>query len=165
MLTTDTWQLGWRPTDINIANYTCVLTSSSISLSLLLTTHTRFYYPGTPGNEIGESDPVFMAKHKEDLKRDKGKWIDHSVWHGKAHTWEKIRWLIGEWKRISGGRPFVLKGIQCAADAKTALEFGCDGIVVTNHAGRQVDGAVGSLEVLPEIVEAVGDSAYRPSVR
>ncbi|RDX53903.1 L-lactate dehydrogenase [Lentinus brumalis] len=138
MLTTDTWQLGWRPTDINIANYT-------------------FYYPGTPGNEIGESDPVFMAKHKEDLKRDKGKWIDHSVWHGKAHTWEKIRWLIGEWKRISGGRPFVLKGIQCAADAKTALEFGCDGIVVTNHAGRQVDGGVGSLEVLPEIVEAVGD--------
>ncbi|KAI0720311.1 L-lactate dehydrogenase [Cerioporus squamosus] len=138
MLTTDTWQLGWRPTDINIANYT-------------------FYYPGTPGNELGESDPVFMAKHKADLARDKGKWIDSSVWHGKAHTWDKIRWLIGEWKKISGGRPFVIKGIQCAADAKTALEVGCDGIVVTNHAGRQVDGAVGSLEVLPEIVDAVGD--------
>lgn len=62
-----------------------------------------------------------------------------------------------QWKKISGGRPFVVKGIQCAADAKKALEIGCDGIVVTNHAGRQVDGAVGSLEVLPEIVEAVGD--------
>ncbi|KAL6309408.1 L-lactate dehydrogenase [Sparassis latifolia] len=138
MLTTDTWQLGWRPTDINIANYT-------------------FYYPGTVGNEMGTSDPVFMRKHAEDLERDSGKWIDHSVWHGKAHGWDKVRWLIGEWNRISGGRPFVLKGIQNAADAQRALDVGCAGIVVTNHAGRQVDGAVGSLEVLPEIVEAVGD--------
>lgn len=138
MLTTDTWQLGWRPTDINLANYT-------------------FYYPNTPGNEIGLSDPVFMRKHGEDLGRDSGKWIDYSVWHGKAHTWEKVRWLIAQWKRISGGRPFVLKGIQCAADALRALDIGCDGIVVTNHAGRQVDGAVGSLDMLPEIVDAVGD--------
>ena len=52
----------------------------------------------------------------------------------------------------------MIKGIQCIEDAKKALELGCDGIVVTNHAGRQVDGAVGSLEVLPEIVDAVGDS-------
>lgn len=138
MLTTDTWQLGWRPTDINIANYT-------------------FYYQNTPGNEMGTSDPVFMRKHAEDLKRDSGKWIDHSVWHGKAHGWDKIKWLIGEWNKISGGRPFVLKGIQNAADARKALEVGCQGIVVTNHAGRQVDGAVGSLEMLPEIAEAVGD--------
>ena len=104
------------------------------------------------------SDPVFMRKHGEELKKDPGKWIDHSVWHGKAHTWEKVRWLAGEWKRISGGWPFVIKGIQCVADAQKALEVGCEGIVVTNHAGRQVDGAVGSLEVLPEIAEAVGDS-------
>ena len=95
MLTTDTWQLAWRPTDINIANYTYVHILSLRHL-ILLTGSDRFYYPGTPGNEIGESDPVFMAKHKGDLARDKGKWIDHSVWHGKAHTWEKIKWLIGE---------------------------------------------------------------------
>ena len=42
------------------------------------------------------SDPVFMRKHGEELKKDPGKWIDHSVWHGKPHTWEKVRWLIGE---------------------------------------------------------------------
>lgn len=54
----------------------------------------------------------------------------------------------------------MIKGIQSAADARRALEIGCEGIVVTNHAGRQVDGAVGSLEVLPEIVEAVGDSEW-----
>ena len=137
-----------------------------------------FYYPGTPGNEMGESDPTFTSKYSDDLARDKGKWIDHSVWHGKPHTWEKIRWLIGEvshrplilnvsssltacrqWKRISNGRPFVLKGIQNVEDALKAYEVGCEGIVVTNHAGRQVDGAVGSLDVLPEIVAAVGDGA------
>ena len=54
----------------------------------------------------------------------------------------------------------MLKGIQNAEDALKAYEAGCEGIVVTNHAGRQVDGAVGSLEVLPEIAEAVGDSAW-----
>ncbi|KAI0353025.1 L-lactate dehydrogenase [Trametes cingulata] len=138
MLTTDTWQLGWRPTDINIANYV-------------------FYYPGAVGNEVGTSDPAFMAKHGADIARDSGKWIDSSVWHGKAHTWDKVKWVVGEWKKISGGRPFVLKGIQNAADAQRALDAGCEGIVVTNHAGRQVDGAVGSLDVLPEIVDAVGD--------
>ncbi len=48
------------------------------------------------GNELGESDPVFMKKHGDELKKDSGKWIDSSVWHGKAHTWEKIPWLIKE---------------------------------------------------------------------
>lgn len=64
----------------------------------------------------------------------------------------------------------MLKGIQCAEDAKKAIEAGCDGVVVSNHAGRQVDGAIGSLDALPEvsnwtmsprlirqIVEAIGD--------
>jgi len=138
MLTVDTWQLGWRPTDIDLANYV-------------------FYYKGAVGNEIGASDPAFMKKYGEQLKSDSGKWIDSSVWHGKAHTWEKLPWLIKEWKRISQGRPFVLKGIQNIEDAQRAYEVGCEGIVVSNHAGRQVDGAVGSLEILPEIVDAVGD--------
>jgi len=139
MLTVDIWQLGWRPTDINLGNYV-------------------FYYPpGETGNELGKSDPVFMRKYGDALKEDSGKWIDSHVWHGKPHTWEKIPWLIKEWKRISNGRPFVIKGIQCVEDARKALEVGCEGIVVTNHAGRQVDGAVGSLEVLPEIADAVGD--------
>lgn len=91
------------------------------------------------------------------LKLANGDPIDPTLWHGVSHTWERIPWLIKQWKRISGGRPFVLKGITDAEDALTALEMGCDGIIVSNHAGRQVDGAVGTLEVLPEIVDAVGD--------
>lgn len=77
-------------------------------------------------------------------------------------TWYFYIDITGQWKKISGGRPFVIKGIQSAEDALKAYEVGCEGIVVTNHAGRQVDGAVGSLEVLPEIAEAVGDSTYYP---
>ena len=52
--------------------------------------------------------------------------------------------------------PIVLKGIQHPGDAALALEHGVDGIVVSNHGGRQVDGAIGSLDALPAVVEAVG---------
>ena len=52
--------------------------------------------------------------------------------------------------------PIVLKGIQHPGDAALALEHGVDGIVVSNHGGRQVDGAIGSLDALPAVVEVVG---------
>lgn len=51
------------------------------------------------GNEVGTSDPVFMRKYGEEQKKDSGKWIDSSVWHGKAHTWSKIPWVIKEVRR------------------------------------------------------------------
>ena len=86
-------------------------------------------------------------------------WIDN-VWHGRAWGWEKIPWLIKTWKEISGGRPFCLKGIQSVPDAQRAVEIGCDGIVVSNHAGRQVDGAIASLDALEHIVAAVGYKTY-----
>jgi lactate 2-monooxygenase len=52
--------------------------------------------------------------------------------------------------------PIVLKGIMSAADARRAAAAGMDGIIVSNHGGRQVDGALGALDALPEVVEAVG---------
>ena len=51
----------------------------------------------------------------------------------------------------------MLKGIQHVDDARLAAEHGIDGIVVSNHGGRQVDGALASLDALPAIAEAVGD--------
>ena len=86
-------------------------------------------------------------------------WID-SVWHGRAWSWEKIPWLIRTWKEISGSKPFCIKGIQSVSDARKAVELGVDGIVVSNHAGRQVDGAIASLDALENIVNAVGDQIY-----
>lgn len=145
ILTTDTWQLGWRHDDVANSNYA--------------------FYRGI-GADLGLSDPVFQKRCREagiDPEKDKvaasAKWID-SVWHGRAWSWEKIPWLIKEWKRISGGRPFAIKGIQSVADAKKCVELGVDGIVVSNHAGRQVDGAIASLDALENIANAVGDKIY-----
>ena len=65
-------------------------------------------------------------------------------------TWETVDWL-----RSTTSLPILLKGILTAEDALLALEHGVAGIVVSNHGGRQLDGAVTSIEALPEIVEAV----------
>ena len=81
--------------------------------------------------------------------------VDQPGWYSSREISYMRRPYSFKWKRISGGRPFVLKGIQSAEDARKAYEIGCEGIVVTNHAGRQIDGAVGSLA---EIADAVGDS-------
>jgi len=62
----------------------------------------------------------------------------------------------GSWKNgptlYSGGKPFCLKGIQSVSDAKKAVEMGVDGIVVSNHAGRQIGRAIASLDALEKIV-------------
>jgi L-lactate dehydrogenase (cytochrome)/lactate 2-monooxygenase len=66
-------------------------------------------------------------------------------------TWEDLAYL-----RDRTSLPIVVKGIQDPRDAALALEHGVDGIVVSNHGGRQVDGAIASLDALPGVVEAVG---------
>jgi L-lactate dehydrogenase (cytochrome) len=63
-----------------------------------------------------------------------------------------VKLIRRRWK----GR-LVIKGILSAADARTAKEHGVDGIMVSNHGGRQLDGAVSSIRALPEIAAAVGD--------
>jgi isopentenyl diphosphate isomerase/L-lactate dehydrogenase-like FMN-dependent dehydrogenase len=67
-------------------------------------------------------------------------------------TWSDLDWLRGLW---SG--PLVVKGVMSPRDATLAAEHGADALVVSNHGGRQLDGAQGTLEALPAIVEAVGD--------
>jgi 4-hydroxymandelate oxidase len=68
-----------------------------------------------------------------------------------------ITWKDLEWLRSQTHLPILLKGILRGDDAKKAVEYGVQGIVVSNHGGRQLDGAIASLDALPEIVEAVGD--------
>lgn len=67
-----------------------------------------------------------------------------------ALTWEDLA-KLREWTRL----PIVLKGIQSVDDARMALDHGVDGMVVSNHGGRQIDGAVASLDALAEIAPAV----------
>lgn len=66
--------------------------------------------------------------------------------------WDDIAWLRTVWPRR-----LVLKGILRADDARRAADIGADGVIVSNHGGRQLDGAVAALDVLPEIVDAAGD--------
>ena len=139
VVTLDTWSLAWRPADLDQAYIP--------------------FFKGV-GNQVGFSDPVFRKKFaesndgktpEEDIGKASQAWIA-SVFAGKSHTWEGLAKLRETWK----GK-IVLKGIQHVDDAKKAVEVGMDGIIVSNHGGRQLDGAVGSLEMLPEIAEAVGD--------
>lgn len=66
--------------------------------------------------------------------------------------WDKVAKLKEEW----GGK-VILKGILDAEDARMALKVGADAIIVSNHGGRQLDGAISSIRALPSILEAVGD--------
>ncbi|KAF9270859.1 FMN-linked oxidoreductase [Marasmius fiardii PR-910] len=123
----------------------CILTLDTWQLAWRHDDINNSNYRGT-GADLGLSDPVFQKRLREmgiDPKKQPNEagtaWIDN-VWHGRAHTWEK--------------------GIQNVEDARKAVEIGCHGIVVNNHVGRQVDGAVASLDAMEKIVEAVGDKTY-----
>ena len=67
-------------------------------------------------------------------------------------TWDDIAWIRRHWQR-----KLIIKGVLSVADAQRAANLGCDGIVLTNHGGRQLDSCVAPIQVLPEIVDAVGN--------
>ena len=133
VLTLDTWTLAWRPNDLDQA-----------------------YLPFIRGvgTAIPFSDPAFRAKLAKSPEEDPTsailRWIP--MFTGTDHHWDQLPFLREHWDG-----PIVLKGIQHVDDARRAADAGMDGIVVSNHGGRQVDGAVAALDVLPEIVAAVGD--------
>jgi L-lactate dehydrogenase (cytochrome) len=72
----------------------------------------------------------------------------------KTVSWDDMAWIMEQW-----GGPFAIKGILRPEDARRAAELGCDGIVVSNHGGRQLDHAPAPIDILPEIVAAVEGKA------
>jgi len=66
-------------------------------------------------------------------------------------TWEDVAWV-----RQNFDGPVLVKGVLTAEDARRVLDLGCDGVVVSNHGGRQLDAAPATIDVLPEVVAAVG---------
>jgi isopentenyl diphosphate isomerase/L-lactate dehydrogenase-like FMN-dependent dehydrogenase len=72
-----------------------------------------------------------------------------STWH--PITWDDLAWLRDLWPG-----PLVVKGIMRAEECARLIDLGIDGIVVSNHGGRQLDGVSATIEVLPEVVAAVG---------
>ena len=81
---------------------------------------------------------------------------DFAMWIGKnfdpSVDWDDFAWIRERWDG-----PIVIKGILDAEDARRAADVGADGIVVSNHGGRQLDGVLSGVAALPPIVEAVGD--------
>ncbi|GAA2730428.1 alpha-hydroxy-acid oxidizing protein [Actinocorallia aurantiaca] len=134
VVTLDTFKLAWRPRDLDTA-----------------------YLPFLRGIGVQNyfSDPVFLAAVGGEITEENR--ID-AILHWVANfgdpslTWDDLAWLRERW-----AGPIVVKGIQHPDDARRAADAGMDGIVVSNHGGRQVDGAVAALDRLPGIVDAVGD--------
>ena len=135
VVTLDTLTLGWRDRDLR-----------------------NGYLPFLGGEGLAQffSDPLFRerldAPPEEDLQT--ASLMALAAFPNLALTWSDLAWL-----RERTELPVVVKGILTAEDARLALDHGVDGIVVSNHGGRQVDGAVASLDALVEVRDEVGSEA------
>ena len=147
VITVDLQVMGQRHRDIkNGLSAPPKLTPASIANMMtkipwgleMLQTHRRFF-GNIVGHAEGVSDPSSLSSWTAEA-------FDPSL------NWDRIKELMDMW----GGK-VVLKGILDVEDAKKAAELGADAIVVSNHGGRQLDGALSSIRMLESIVQAVGD--------
>ncbi|HZO34303.1 MAG TPA: alpha-hydroxy-acid oxidizing protein [Gaiellaceae bacterium] len=134
VVTLDTLTLAWRPRDLRAA-----------------------YLPFLGGEGCGVyfSDPVFRSRlakpPEEDLLTAAATMLTHFPNLGLG--WDDLDWL-----RTQTSLPLLVKGVLTADDALLALQHGIDGIIVSNHGGRQVDGAVAALDALVEVRDAAPDA-------
>jgi lactate 2-monooxygenase len=138
MVTVDTWSLGWRPRDLQLA-------------------HLPFLHAQGIANYL--SDPVFRARldappeeSSQAMQMAVRLWA--ALFGNPALSWSDLS-LLREWTRL----PILIKGICHPDDARAALDHGADGLVVSNHGGRQVDGARAALDCLPDVLAAVDGRA------
>ncbi len=132
VVTVDTTMLGWRPADLD-----------------------RGFLPFLQNVGVANylTDPAFLAKLAKPVEEDPAAATFHwaGMFPNPGLSWADLPFLRDHWDG-----PIVLKGVVAVEDAVLAVEHGMDGIVVSNHGGRQVDGAIASLDALPAIAEAVG---------
>jgi isopentenyl diphosphate isomerase/L-lactate dehydrogenase-like FMN-dependent dehydrogenase len=132
VVTLDTWLLGWRPRDLQ-----------------------NGYLPFLKGEGVANyfSDPVFRSALERTPEEDPGPAIGHWAYQfaNPSVTWEDLAWL-----REQTELPIVLKGVLHDDDARRALDAGVDGLIVSNHGGRQVDGSIAALDALAAVRAAVG---------
>ncbi len=131
VVTLDTWVTGWRPRDLNEANF-----------------------PQLRGHALANymSDPAFRAllakPPEEDPQAAVAQW---GRTFGKPLTWADLPWL-----RSMTKLPLILKGICHPDDARRAIDGGVDGIYCSNHGGRQANGGLAAIDMLQGVVEASG---------
>ena len=133
VVTLDTFIPGWKPRDLEQAWLP--------------------FLEGV-GNANFLEDPVFRSQLSRPPEEDLGAATAHylNVYVNPSLSWDDIG-RLREWSSL----PILVKGILHADDARQARERGVDGLVVSNHGGRQVDGSIASVDALPPIAEAVGD--------
>ncbi|MBS3996217.1 MAG: alpha-hydroxy-acid oxidizing protein [Hydrogenophaga sp.] len=124
------------PPKLTLANMINIATKPGWALGMLGTKRREF------GNIVGH---VKGVDNMGSLSEWTAKQFDPAL------NWGDVEWIKKRW----GGK-LILKGIQDVIDAKLAVESGADALIVSNHGGRQLDGAQSSIECLPTIVEAVG---------
>ena len=99
----------------------------------------------------GSRSPDAAGRHALAIGRSLGAALTILV---SPYTWEDVAWIAEQWDG-----PVLVKGILSAEDARHALDAGAKAVVVSNHGGRQLDGAPATMRVLPEVVDAVGGKA------
>lgn len=132
VVTLDTWVTGWRPRDLNTGNFPQLR-------GHVLTNYT--------------SDPVFqkmLGSSIDDRATVVQRW---AATFGKVLTWEDMAWL-----RSLTKLPLILKGICHPDDARRAIDTGADAIYCSNHGGRQANGGIAAIDMLPAVVEAAGNT-------
>jgi isopentenyl diphosphate isomerase/L-lactate dehydrogenase-like FMN-dependent dehydrogenase len=161
-VTLDTQQLGWRPRDLDraflpfirgmgIAQYT----SDPVFRDLVdarIAARREGSVPPPPKVRVSPTAiRTLLGLKRRNVRREDGE-LFLEVFTRQGLQWSDLAFL-----RERTTLPIVLKGIQHPDDARRAKDAGMDGVVVSNHAGRQIDGAIGSLEAVPGVVDAVGD--------
>ena len=135
VVTVDTPMLGWRERDLSKA-----------------------YLPFLSGEGCAQffSDPVFRSRLERPPEEDTlaAAAAMLATFPNLDLTWDDLDWLRGQTKL-----PLLVKGVLAGEDAVLAFEHGADGVVVSNHGGRQVDGSVATLDALVEVRAAVGQEA------
>ena len=71
-------------------------------------------------------------------------------------TWDDVRWMREQWSQLSGGKPFMLKGVCRVDDARRAVDAGVSAISVSNHGGNNLDGTPAAIRCLGPVADAVG---------
>ncbi|MBI1767634.1 MAG: alpha-hydroxy-acid oxidizing protein [Bacteroidetes bacterium] len=165
VVTLDTTMLGWRTRDLDmaylpflegrgIAQYTSdpvfqeLMNEAELRAKRKITFHsvvgliqmTKNYIGGNFLSKIASGRPIKAVQ----------KFIN--IYSNPALTWNELKYL-----REITKLPVLLKGILHADDARKAIDFGMDGIIVSNHGGRQVDGSISTIDALPSVADAIQD--------
>jgi isopentenyl diphosphate isomerase/L-lactate dehydrogenase-like FMN-dependent dehydrogenase len=135
LLTLDTFILAWRPRDL---------------------VHGYLPFLSRLGLANYESDPAFLAGLPASPQDDPTASVMHwqSMFGDPSNTWADLAWVREHWDG-----PIALKGVLHPDDARRAVDAGMDGVLVSNHGGRQIDGSIAALDALPGVVEAVDGRA------